>query len=244
MKLIAINIQNNFHNAVVLDFLKKENPDVLCLQELLEEEVEFFKKEMEMEGKFQAIGYIRGVTYPTIKEKKYGIGIFAKKIIESGSEFYAGQEKNIIKSFEEYMSDENFRKNRALVWIKMEDKNKIPFTIITSHLPDTYKGETTPYQIEVVSSFMKSLEKFKEFIFCGDTNAPRGKEAFSLIAQKYKDNIPSEYTTSIDQNLHRVKDLQNMVDGLFTTPTYKASDVKLIDGLSDHMAIVAEITKN
>ena len=34
-----------------------------------------------------------------------------------------------------------------------------------------------------------------------------------------------------------------MVDGLFTTPTYRALNVKLIDGISDHMAIVAEINK-
>ena len=34
-----------------------------------------------------------------------------------------------------------------------------------------------------------------------------------------------------------------MVDGLFTTPAYKASDVKLVDGISDHMAIVAKINR-
>jgi len=35
-----------------------------------------------------------------------------------------------------------------------------------------------------------------------------------------------------------------MVDCLFSTPAYKASNVKLVDGVSDHMAIVAEIRKN
>jgi hypothetical protein len=35
-----------------------------------------------------------------------------------------------------------------------------------------------------------------------------------------------------------------MVDGLFTTPAYEAQDVKLVDGVSDHMAVVAPITKN
>jgi hypothetical protein len=32
-----------------------------------------------------------------------------------------------------------------------------------------------------------------------------------------------------------------VVDGLFTTPEYKATDVGLVDGVSDHMAIVATI---
>ena len=34
-----------------------------------------------------------------------------------------------------------------------------------------------------------------------------------------------------------------MVDGLFTTPKYIASNVKLEPGVSDHMAIVANIEK-
>ena len=75
-------------------------------------------------------------------------------------------------------------------------------------------------------------------------NAPRGNETFSRLEEKYKDNIPREYKTSIDQNLHKVKGIQFMVDGLFTTPVYKASNVKLVDGISDHMAVVAEINKN
>ena len=53
--------------------------------------------------------------------------------------------------------------------------------------------------------------------FCGDMNVPRGNETFNRLAEKYKDNIPLEYKTSIDQNLHRVKGLQVMVDGLYYT---------------------------
>ena len=43
-------------------------------------------------------------------------------------------------------------------------------------------------------------------------------KTFNRLAEKYKDNIPLEYKTSIDQNLHRVKGLQVMVDGLLLHP--------------------------
>jgi hypothetical protein len=43
--------------------------------------------------------------------------------------------------------------------------------------------------------------------------------------------------------LHRVKGIMFMVDGLFTTSKYNATNVKLVDGVSDHMAIVANIEK-
>ena len=48
---------------------------------------------------------------------------------------------------------------------------------------------------------------------------------------------------NIERNLHRYKGVQCMVDVLFTTPSYKASNVKLVDGLSDHMAVVADISQ-
>jgi hypothetical protein len=33
-----------------------------------------------------------------------------------------------------------------------------------------------------------------------------------------------------------------MVDGLFSSPGVTAADVRLVDGVSDHMAIVADIS--
>jgi hypothetical protein len=45
--------------------------------------------------------------------------------------------------------------------------------------------------------------------------------------------------TSLDQNLHRVKGLQYMVDGCFSSGDVNVTSVKLCDGVSDHMAVVA-----
>ncbi len=138
MKLISINIEINRHYDTVLNFLKKEKPDVVCLQEVLEDDLPF----------------------------------------------------------------------------------------------------------QVVDFLLKSLDSMPEFVLCGDTNAPRGNETFSRLATKYKDNIPAEYKTSIDQKLHRVKGIMFMVDGLFTTSSCIASNVRLQDGVSDHMAVLAEIEKS
>lgn len=243
MKLISINIESNFHTEPVLNFLKKEKADVVCVQELLEEEFEMYKKELNFEGVFQAWSFWKSPKYPELKGKKQGVAIFAKEIINSGSIFYAGSKENILISFEKFMSDEKFQKNKAFIWAEVKDSDGIIFKFITTQLPVTHEGEVTPYQIEVINSMLHHLEDLGEFVLCGDMNAPRGHQSFSLIAEKYKDNIPLEYKTSIDQNLHITKGIQFMVDGLFTTPTYKASNVRLQDGISDHMAVVADITK-
>jgi endonuclease/exonuclease/phosphatase family metal-dependent hydrolase len=139
---------------------------------------------------------------------------------------------------------EEFQKNASLLWVDIKGEAGEIYKFITTHLPVTIEGEETSYQLEVIDLLLREIKKFEGFVLCGDTNAPRGKISFSKFSEKYKDNIPEEYKTTLDQNLHRVKGLQYMIDCLFTTPNYTASNVRLIDGISDHMAVVAEITKN
>jgi len=243
MKLISVNIQNNLHNKTILEFLKKENADVVCLQELLEEDFNLYKKELNYDGVFRLWRYIKHSSCPELIGRKEGIAIFAKNIVDQGSIFHIGKEENVLKSLDEYMSNEKFQNNNAFVWATVKSKDGNLFKIITTHIPVTKDGLSTPYQLNLVDKLLKKLKSQGEFILCGDMNAPRGYETFSRLANVYKDNIPLEYKTSLDQNLHRVCGLQLMVDGLFTTPNYTASNVKLIDGVSDHMAIIATITK-
>ncbi len=244
MKLISLNIENNLHLDTVLEFLKIERPDIVCLQELLEEDFHRFENELEMDGVYILWSYWNNLeNYPQLTGKKQGVGIFAKDIIDSGSVFYVGNKENMAKSFEEYSKEKEFQKNRAFVWANVKDSEGEVFKFVTTQLPVTNKGEVTPFQLEAIEALLKELKDFREFVLCGDTNAPRGGAAFRLLAEKYKDNIPEEYKTSIDQNLHRVKGIQFVVDCLFTTPGYEASSVRLTDGVSDHMAVVAEISK-
>lgn len=244
MKLISINIENNLHNSTVLEFLKKEKADVICLQEFLEDDFDLYKKELGLEGVLQISSYVANWIYPKLKGKKQGVAIFSKSITDSDSFFYYGKEENLQKSFDTYISNEDFRKNYGFVLVNIKNSDNAKYRFITTHLPVTKEGESSPYQLEVAESLLKKLESFGEFVLCGDMNAPRGNETFNRLARKYKDNIPPEYKTSIEQNLHRVKNLQYMVDGLFTTPSYIASNVKLVGGLSDHMAIIADISKD
>lgn len=245
MKLVSINIELNKHYKTVLDFLKLQEPDVICLQELLEDDFEDFKKVLGKQGVFKSRRRVGKYSHlQDIEGKKEGIAIFAKKIIDSGSIYYEGSEENILKTYSEYLSDEENNKNSVLLWVKTENEDGETYKFTTTHVPATKEGQSTPYQLRVINLLLKKLDSLGEFVFCGDMNAPRGNETFSRLAKKYKDNIPPEYKTSLDQNLHRVKNLQHMVDGLFTTPAYNASNVKLLDGISDHMAIVADINKN
>lgn len=231
------------HHDRVLPFLKKENPDVVCLQELLETDYEKFRDELGMEGFYKPIEYVYADAYGGPTNVRHGEAIFARSLSDMTFAYYIGSEENIAHSFEEYFADEDLRDNRVLLSAKVTHTDGKEYTILNTHFTLTEMGEATPKQLNDLDKLFVELEKFPEFVLVGDFNAPRGKETFTRLAQKYTDNIPAHYTTSLDMNLHRKGHLkfENMVDGIFTTPHYIASNVALVDGVSDHMAIVADI---
>lgn len=243
MKIVSLNVEFDKHHDVILPFLKKEDPDVVCLQELLEADFEMFKKELGMSGTYKPIEYIWFPHYGGPQDIRQGAAIFAKNFIEAGYEYYVGSEENINHNFKDYFADESLHKNNVLLVAKVADKNGVEFTIATTHFTLTQNGESTPLQLENLDKLFALLSNFPEIVFVGDMNAPRGFETFTRLSKKYKDNIPAEYKTSIDVTIHRngMNCAERMVDGLFTTPDYTASNVKLVNGLSDHMAIVADV---
>lgn len=244
MKLISLNIELNRHPETVEKFIVSGQADVICLQEVLEEDFLNIKEKLKLEGIFQPWSYVKSPYYSDLIGQKQGVAIFAKNIINSGYVFHFGKEENLLRPFGEYMSDEKFKNNNTFLWVDISFGDKT-FRFINVQLPVTNEGEVTPRQLEIIDKLLAELDSFGEFVLCGDMNAPRGKESFARLANRYRDNIPLEYKISIDPKLHRSRgDAKFMVDGLFTTPGYSAANVKLTDGVSDHLAVSAEINKS
>lgn len=248
MKLISLNINTNLFYHLAIPFLKKENPDVICIQEFLETDISKFEKEFKMKAVFVPQVYIYHESQGGLANKRYGLCILAKEIADWGFDFYVGSKEHIDLPFKKYFSkkeyykDGSFKSDKPILWAEIKFKDKI-YKIINIHFTITKDGKATREQLKDLASLFKVLKKHKEFVLCGDMNAPRGKDTFKRLALKYKDNVPKKYKYSLDQNLHRVKNLPHMVDGLFTTTKYKASSVSLVDGVSDHLAIKSTIGK-
>jgi endonuclease/exonuclease/phosphatase family metal-dependent hydrolase len=245
MKLVSLNIECNKHYDRFLPFLEKENPDVICLQEVLEEDFEFLKEKLGRPGIFkpQSLIFSPHPNYVELQGKCYGVAIFAHEILESGYVYYWGEETHTKTDFGVYLQNLEALRSYVLVWAKVKNASGDICRIASTHYPITKEGASTPHQLEVLIPFFEKLDTLGDFVLCGDFNAPRGNETFRRIAERYTDAIPEIYETSLDQNLHRVKGLMFMVDCLFITQEYEARDVALVDGLSDHMAIVAMVEK-
>ncbi len=242
IRFASVNIERNKHLGRVVPFLKNFKPDALCLQEILECDIALFEKELDMHYTFVPESRMHvnffDLTTPLTSE---GVAIFTSvPPVNVRTDYYRGNPGEVPI----YSKDEqgNVTSNFILLSVEAIFGN-VSYTFSTTHFIWTRDGMANDEQREDIKKILGFFENMPEFILAGDFNAPRGREIFSEIASRYKDNIPAHYTTSIDKNFHKAGDLQLMVDCLFSTPQYEVSDVKLNEGVSDHMAITALVAK-
>lgn len=244
LKLVSINIERSKHLDRAVPFIESEQPDVLCVHELRERDIPLFEQ-----GAGPCITYAPIVVFPP--EEGYtegptivGSAIFSRRTpLSKTVRYYRGSEDRV------RMSPPAGKMENPSVSVCDFDCEGDIMRIATTHFTWTPDGQADFRERSDVQALIEALESFKELALCGDFNAPRGGEIFADLSRVYTDNIPLSYKTSLDVNLHRAgKDhpeeiADKMVDGLFTTPGYHARDVRLQDGVSDHMAIVATIEK-
>lgn len=239
LKLIQLNIEIGKHLDVTVPFLEREQPDIVCLQELLEPHVEVFER---------AVG--KGVYAPMRKMQgsNEGAGIFSRHPIVSSATYWYGGNRGEVREYDGTSYQHGFDSSSFLLLAAELDTPSGLYKVATTHFPVTEKGAATEYQRTSMEQLLAELAKQGEFVLTGDFNAPRGGEIFSKLAGIYKDNVPPQYKTSIDAKRHRNgKDhaaelADKMVDGVFSTPHYTVTNVRLVDDVSDHCAIVAEVS--
>ncbi len=240
LKLISVNVEQNKHYDIVLEFLLKENPDVVCLQEVLKSDLPKYEVALKKKSFFK----------PLYKGSKalqhndfHGIAILADDFSRTHYEYYYGSEEAV--TLDQRVSDTNLRNyaQQPVLVVDIFHKGET-FRFVTTHLTWTWEGVSTAFQLLDAEKLLSILKKEGELVLCGDFNAPRGGETFSRIAAAYKDQIPLKYKSSLDPNLHKAKGLEYMVDGLFTTSVYGVKNMHFASGVSDHMAIVADISKS
>ncbi len=237
--LVSLNIERYKHLDTVRDFLAARTPEVACLQEVFEHDVERFARILGSASyAFEPMGRRPDEPPPGIM----GIAIFSRyPIRHSESHYYVGQAGTLRDSSMEDVSSYN-RVNRMTLVVDIE-KDASVFRIATTHFTWTPDGEPDAAQRQDIKGLLSGIEDMGELVLCGDFNAPRGGEIFAALSSRYKDNVPDHYISSLDQELHRVKGLELMVDGIFSTPQYTVSDVKMVSGVSDHQALVAAVSK-
>lgn len=250
MKLISLNIEGHRHlHQRVISFLVEQQPDVVCLQEVFGVDFPHLKHALQMDGLFVPMSMVE----ETSMHQSHALGEMGVAILSNDPEaqfdqvYYVTKKEHLRNGLPIFFfnGDPNSI-NRAVVWVTLPGKsNEKPITVATTHFTWSVKGSYTPEQETDLRAMLEVTKQLPPHILCGDFNSPRipsEKNVFSQLAELYTDNIPPEYTTSLDEAWHKAGKLELMVDGLFSTPgAFKFYNTHLVSGVSDHKAVVTEI---
>jgi endonuclease/exonuclease/phosphatase family metal-dependent hydrolase len=250
LSLVCLNVEHSKHLDKVLPFLAERQPDVTCVQELSDADIPQFEAVVGSLIAYEPMSF-----RPNRNNTHEGPAIFSRHPVDNVQiRFYRGEPREL-PPFDMSTPERKYEtENGPFIWCDVP-KGGVTYRVGTTHFTWTPDGTTSDLQRIDLKKLLPILEEAEELVFCGDFNAPRGGEIFDELAARYKDNIPPEYDWSLDLSLHRAgggkiqEDVARiglpglMVDGLFTTPDYRAHGVSLVSGVSDHMAIVATIEK-
>jgi endonuclease/exonuclease/phosphatase family metal-dependent hydrolase len=241
IKLISVNLERDNHYNTVLPFLDKEKADVICLQEAPES----FSEHLKQRGYFTFFAPM--AVFPLV-DSLGAVGILvATKLPQFSHSQYFHRSDELITEYDY----DNVEQTLSLAYIMTSLKTPSGnFAIATTHMIDTRDGKENPLQTKAVKSMLEKLRSEPEHLICGDFNMPRGfNNLYKVVTEEYRDEIPEEYQSSLDKNLHRLGNTgvadhifkDYMVDYIFTKPPYLVKDIHLEFGVSDHAAIVANI---
>ncbi len=234
LKLLSLNIERDKHLLKVFNLLKKEKPEVVCLQEVQEPDFKVLKEKFGYEGFFVPMDSFLRNENSKQELVRQGIAYYSNlPILKIESLFYVGKGTAPIHKIGNDV-------DRVLVLGQVEKEGK-RYTIATTHFTWADDGGVNEEQRRDLKQLLKLLQQKEELVLCGDFNAPRRREIFTILSTYLKDNIPAEVHTTLDPQLHRAGALPYVVDYMWSTTRYQVTKVKVVSGVSDHMAIVANI---
>lgn len=252
MKLISLNIEGSKHLDRVLPFLASTPTDVLCLQEIFERDAVTLSEHLEMGYTFSPMLLAQYKREEGEAWEPFGIALFSNLPLSNvqAQEYWSPQPE--LQQFDRTDIHTKRKTERHILLSAEIQVDEQAYTIANTHFTWTPNGLSNEYQETDVKSLLALLEKIQEIVLCGDFNMPRNYNTlYKTFIERYRDAIPESYTSSIDLTLHRAGNdptqasnlARFMVDYIFLSPHYSASTVRLEKGVSDHMAVVADIQK-
>jgi|SRR3989344_4231700 len=245
--LLSLNMHCGLHGSFAHDLILKRRPEIICLQEVQKPFAEQLTRELGYDFQFS----LRAFNAP----ERAGAGI-----IEEGVMIAWHPSFTLIKSSIHAYQEEGGHVplglptgpndvQRTLLVAQFEHGGEV-FRIGTTHFTWTPDGSASNLQRGDMQRMLHTLKQYHDeigIVFCGDFNAPRGGEIFQMMSDIYVDNLPPQIETTLDQVQHRspMNHRQHRaVDSIFSTKEYQVKNVEVVDGVSDHVALFAQVSKS
>lgn len=228
--LLTLNIERDRHLKRVTELLGDEKPHVACLQEVTRKGFEKIRSRLSLEGDHRSIHVREGTA-----TANHGIAILTRlgrPIIDSSRYLSLG---------EQLPGGGQSRQDCEL--LSGVVYNGQEYQITTTYGYWTHDGRVNKGQQAAFANLLEIIPSLGGVVLCGDFNAPRGGDIHRILTDRLADHLPPNVTSTIDPQLHRKPDLKVVVDYIFSTPHYEVSNVRLVDGVSDHVALIGTVRR-
>lgn len=237
LTLLTLNIEGDRHLDRVCAVIAQERPHIACLQEVFEADC----ARLAAVGGYQvrhALAAHKRVTPQAVTVRDWGIAVLTR--IPVRHQFITCYSADDVVRVFEQPNDPR----RLLVGSELDHEGE-SYRIVTTHFTWSPDGQSIQEQHEDFGRLRQAVAAYDHYALCGDFNAPRGRDLFARFTDELglRDHLPPEVTTTIDPQLHRAGPLQLAVDTIFATPGYQLDAVRVLEGVSDHKAIVATVRR-
>lgn len=251
IKFITLNI---WKNSTIIDsavaFIKKENPDIINLQEVYNAKdasldkryrtLEILKKDLSL-SYFHFAAKFRDITKKDNLYAEQGNAIFSRfPIMKSGAIFFDIPYR-VVNDYEQKRIYDQLPKNLQSVVVEVEDTT---FYIYNVHGIWGTDGKDSKRRLKMSQTIVDQVKDKRNVILAGDFNLRPNTQTIKNIEGYLKNVFKDELTTTF--NLKRKSDPGGystaVVDMIFVSP-----DMKVIDhycpqvDVSDHLPLVCTL---
>ena len=241
MKIIQLNIWGGKLGQQVINFLKAENPDIVCLQEVNDLKgrsgYKFFATLDEIK---EGAGFSNAFMSPTFsmrymeREMSYGNAILSKFPIENSETIFTNLDFKA--NFDMTLDDGNIR-NFQIAEINTKTKKLTVLNHHGYHIKTTKDGdEETFRQMKLIAEKISDLNG--PIILCGDLNLTPNSSSIEVLNQKLT-NL--SLANNLKSTYGQLSIVDEVCDYIFVNDQVKVKSFKMSNELvSDHKALILE----
>lgn len=222
----------------ILDFIYRERPHVVLLQEVYEGSLDRIRNALEGQVVFSRMCRL-SLTDRVEDAEGWGVAIGSRyNLLDVGMDYYHGCREDS----DTIVLNNGLQSTSSLLQAKLA-VGSARFNFATTHFTWHNRAEPSDEQLADFKKLDILLAKLPDLVLTGDFNSPRGQPIFDSIAKRYRDNIPVDVETTFDTTVRPGATWKLVVDGLFTSGHYRAENVRMVQGLSDHQGILGQVQK-
>lgn len=242
MKILQLNIWGGKLSRQIVDLLRREQPDVVCLQEVITiaggesfffEDLEEIQKHTGYEHAYHAPSH----TFNLMKRKAdWGNAILSRSPFLETADVYTYGEP--IPDFD-FLKDTDYNTGRVLQHAIIETENG-PLHILNHHGYHVHShkngDDETLRQCGLIADYVKGLEG--RIVLCGDFNLLPDSSSIELINSFLVNHvIENKVLTTRTPLTHKTE----ACDFIFTSPDIEVKSFQVLDDIvSDHKALTID----